>query len=111
MNAIDQERRFSELMTMDFEEVTSSDSIVLAAQEIDPSDAVAGDICSHEALVFIAPDNTVQQALELMRTKAVRRLPVVDRGRSIGIITLGDRALEHDTSAALADISAMAPNH
>jgi CBS-domain-containing membrane protein len=46
-----------------------------------------------------------------MRQKAIRRLPVVDeRNRVIGIISLGDVAVERDRRTALADISAAPPN-
>jgi CBS domain-containing protein len=41
---------------------------------------------------------------------AVRRLPVVDQGRPVGIVSLGDLALELDARSALADISAAEPD-
>ena len=45
-----------------------------------------------------------------MRERAVRRLPVVKRGRAVGIVTLGDLAIEEDEKSALADVSAAPPN-
>lgn len=50
------------------------------------------DICSRE-LATVTPDATVDDATRLMREKAVRRLPVVENGRAIGIVSLGDLAL------------------
>jgi CBS domain-containing protein len=59
----------------------------------------------------------VTEAVKVMREKALRRLPVVDHGRAVGIVSLGDLALEGDPgsseadiSAALADISGAAGN-
>jgi signal-transduction protein with cAMP-binding, CBS, and nucleotidyltransferase domain len=45
-----------------------------------------------------------------MRDSAIRRLPVVEGGRPIGIVSLGDLAVEHDPDSVLADISAAEPN-
>jgi CBS domain-containing protein len=45
-----------------------------------------------------------------MREKAVRRLPVVEKGKVVGIVSLGDLALDRDPDSALADISAAPPN-
>lgn len=38
----------------------------------------------------LAPDDTVRDALELMRDGHFRHLPVVDRGRLIGIVSIRD---------------------
>jgi signal-transduction protein with cAMP-binding, CBS, and nucleotidyltransferase domain len=45
-----------------------------------------------------------------MRKNAVRRLPVVDEGEAIGIVALGDLAVERNPDSALSDISAALPN-
>lgn len=38
-----------------------------------------------------------------MSEKAVRRLPVVDNGRAVGIVSIGDLALERDRGSAAED--------
>ncbi|MFG1705680.1 CBS domain-containing protein [Nonomuraea sp. M3C6] len=58
----------------------------------------------------IGPDTSIDQAVRLMRSHAVRRLPVVEDGRAVGIVSLGDLALERDPNSALADISAAEGN-
>jgi CBS domain-containing protein len=58
-----------------------------------------------EEIVTVAPDNTVADAVRLMRKHAVRRLPVVVDGKPVGIVSLGDLAVERDPDSALADIS------
>lgn len=40
--------------------------------------------------VTIGPDQTVADAYHLMREHGIRRLPVVEAGRLVGIITIGD---------------------
>jgi CBS domain-containing protein len=41
-------------------------------------------------LVTITPATTVEQAMELMTNQRLRHLPVLDRGRLAGIISIGD---------------------
>jgi CBS domain-containing protein len=40
--------------------------------------------------IFIEPENTVEKGLALMSAKHVRHLPVMEKGRLIGIVTIGD---------------------
>ena len=43
-----------------------------------------------QSVVFIAPENTLEESMALMTAKHIRHLPVLDRGRLVGIVTLGD---------------------
>jgi len=70
-----------------------------------------GEVCSTTNLQTVSPDTSLDQAVQLMRSNAVRRLPVVENDRAVGIISLGDLAMEQDQDSALADISAAAPNN
>ncbi|OKJ95165.1 oxidoreductase [Streptomyces sp. CB03234] len=72
-------------------------------------DHSVADACSDD-LVHVTPDDDVQQAVRLMRRHAVRRLPVVEEGRPVGIVSLGDLAVERDTDSALSEISASEPD-
>jgi hypothetical protein len=45
-----------------------------------------------------------------MKDKAIRRLPVVENGEVIGVISLGDAVLQEEPETAAADISAAPPN-
>jgi hypothetical protein len=40
----------------------------------------------------------------------VRRVPVVENGHPVGVLSIGDMALERGERSALADISAQPPN-
>ena len=46
-----------------------------------------------------------------MRQRAVRRVPVVEGGKPVGILSIGDLAMELDERSALADISAADDNN
>ncbi|MCB1006556.1 MAG: CBS domain-containing protein [Acidimicrobiales bacterium] len=92
--------------------VTDRDITVRAtADGRDPTATQLGDVCT-DALVTVAVDDAVDDAVRSMREHAVRRLPVVDDdGTPIGMISIGDLARSEDPSSALADISADAPNN
>ncbi|WP_078381021.1 CBS domain-containing protein [Sutcliffiella halmapala] len=62
-----------------------------------------------EQLVTITPDASVEEAAHLMAQHQVRRLPVVEHGQLIGILALGDLAVNNysddSAGAALSEIS------
>ncbi len=90
--------------------VTDRDIVVRAiADERALQGTNVGDICSRD-LVTIRPDEPIERAVQLMREAAIRRLPVADNGQLVGVVSLGDLALERDPSSCLADISAAEPN-
>jgi acetoin utilization protein AcuB len=41
-------------------------------------------------VVTIAPETPISKAHQLMKEQGIRRLPVVDKGRLVGIVTIGD---------------------
>ena len=90
--------------------VTDRDIVVrLVAEARDPASTTLADLCSH-ALVTVRPMDTIEDAVRLMRTHAIRRLPVVEGGQAVGIVSLGDLAVERDPHSALGDISSAPPN-
>jgi CBS domain-containing protein len=90
--------------------VTDRDIVVRAVGEgADNRSTQLGDICSAD-VETVTPDTSIDDAVEIMRMKAIRRLPVLDGDRPVGVISLGDIALERDSQSALADISAAKPN-
>jgi CBS domain-containing protein len=52
-----------------------------------------GDVMSRE-LVSIGPRDTVGQAIALMREHGISRLPVVDGGKLVGVVTIHDIIVE-----------------
>jgi CBS domain-containing protein len=90
--------------------LTDRDIVVRAvALDLDPDVTIVDDVASHE-IVSVAPETDVSDVVRLMRDHAVRRVPVVEDERPVGIVTIGDLAIERDSSTALADISAARPN-
>ena len=90
--------------------VTDRDLVVRTLAEArDPATTTLADICRHP-LLSVSPTDSVEHAVRLMRTHALRRLPVVEGGQPVGIVSLGDLAVERDPGAALGEISAAPPN-
>jgi CBS domain-containing protein len=92
--------------------VTDRDIVVRAvAERRDPGSTPIGTITSRD-MIMVQQDATASEAVRMMRDRAVRRLLVCDRDRQlVGILSIGDLALEMDRDSALADISAAPPNN
>jgi CBS domain-containing protein len=90
--------------------VTDRDVVVRGiAAGRDPSSTPVADICS-QAITTVSPTDSIDHAVQLMRQKALRRLPVVENGRPVGIVSIGDLAQNRDPQSALGEISAAPPN-
>jgi CBS domain-containing protein len=51
------------------------------------------DVMTHN-VVFAKPEDSVQDAMSIMTSKNFRHLPVVNNGKVVGILSLGDLAKE-----------------
>ncbi|MEV4626332.1 CBS domain-containing protein [Micromonospora sp. NPDC049523] len=80
------------------------------ADGLDVGSATLSQILSHDVVTVTQYDDAVAAA-DLMRTYGVRRLPVIEEGRLIGLVSLGDLAVEREPQSVLADISADDPNN
>ncbi|TDE28948.1 CBS domain-containing protein [Nonomuraea mesophila] len=89
--------------------VTDRDIAVRVVADERGPDTPVREACS-PAVEAVDPDTGIDQAVRMMRSHAVRRLPVVEDGRAVGIVSLGDLAVERDENSALADISAAEGN-
>ncbi|MGW4641308.1 CBS domain-containing protein [Sphaerisporangium sp. NPDC004334] len=90
--------------------VTDRDIVVRAVAEARDADSTPlGALCTSD-LVTARPDQDVEDVIRLMRERAVRRVPVVVDGRPVGIVSLGDMALENRPSSPLSEISGAPPN-
>jgi len=61
-------------------------------------------------LTVLAPTASVEEAAAIMRQEAIRRLPIVEDGRPVGIVSIGDLAVEGEPASVLGAISARPPN-
>jgi len=84
-------------------------TIRAVADGADPTEVRLSDVVSAD-LVTVAPDDTTEDAARRMRDAAVRRAPVMQGDQAIGIVSIGDLAVERDPDSALGDISAAPPN-
>ena len=64
-----------------------------AATEVRVGEVITGQVFS------CAPDDNVASALDAMAEHRVRRLPVVDKGRLVGLVSLNDLVLEASSTA------------
>jgi CBS domain-containing protein len=90
--------------------VTDRDVVVRVVAKGNGPDASVREACS-TGIETLSPDDSIEDAINKMQQGDVRRLPVVEDGKPVGIVTLGDLAVEKDTDSALADISAAPPNN
>lgn len=80
------------------------------AEELDVDSATLNQILSQD-VVTVSQYDDAMAAADLMRTYGVRRLPVLEDGRLVGLVSLGDIAVEREPQSVLADISADEPNN
>jgi CBS domain-containing protein len=91
--------------------VTDRDIVVRAvADGVAPDQATLGSVATRNP-VTVRPDAPAQEAALLMREHAVRRLLVCDDAGLVGIVSLGDLAIDVDPGSVLGGISAAAPNN
>ena len=90
--------------------ITDRDIVVeMTKNSYDPYNTLASTIMS-DNVYYVRPEVEVKFAFDLMRKQQVRRLPVLDNGKLLGMITLGDLAVaannqKSEISEALTDIS------
>ena len=90
--------------------VTDRDIVIRGiAEGADPNTTRLGQVVTGE-LTSVAPDDPVERAIAVMRENAVRRVPVLEGGKPIGVLSIGDLAIERDERSVLADISEEPPD-
>jgi CBS domain-containing protein len=79
--------------------VTDRDiALRVVAEGKDPQSTTVGEIASRD-IVTVQPDEDLEDALQKMAKHQVRRLPVVEDGRLIGVVAQADVAREGDEQA------------
>ena len=89
--------------------VTDRDIVLrCVAAEEDPAQTPVRDIMTR-GCASVAPGDDCREATRLMAQRQVRRLPVVENGRLVGVISLADLArsgrLDMEAAQALCEIS------
>jgi CBS domain-containing protein len=78
----------------------------VVAEAADLATTSVGDVYSHD-LISVEPDKDLEEALRLMARHQVRRLPVVENGRLVGIVAQADIALREDETKTGALVEAI----
>lgn len=90
--------------------LTDRDIIVRAiADGQDPNQVSVGRISSAPRH-SLPPDASIDQAVQLMSRAAIRRIPVVEDGHAVGIVSLGDLAIARNPDSVLGQISSAPSN-
>ena len=67
----------------------------VVAESAPPETTSVGDVYSRD-LIIVEPDKDLDEALQLMTRHQVRRLPVVENGRLVGMVAQADIALKEN---------------
>jgi CBS domain-containing protein len=79
--------------------VTDRDIVLrIVAAGKDPRTEQIGAHVSRD-VVTVSPDTSIKEALSLMEEHQIRRLPVAENGRLVGIVSIGDLATKATTSS------------
>lgn len=68
-------------------------AVRVVSEGIDTRQARVGDFMTG-SLFTAGPDASVESAADLMGQEQIRRLPIVENGKLVGIVSLGDLAVE-----------------
>ncbi|HKY14966.1 MAG TPA: CBS domain-containing protein [Microthrixaceae bacterium] len=95
--------------------VTDRDiAVKVVADGRDPSQTAVGDLAARGEVVTIGADDPVEEAIRAMKDHDVRRLPVIDGDRLVGMVSQADIARELPDSKVgdlVAAISIASPNN
>jgi CBS domain-containing protein len=90
--------------------VTDRDIVLRAvAERRIPDETPVSEVASKE-IITVTPEDDVDRVIQTMRERALRRVPVVEEGHPVGIVSLGDLAVDRDPDSVLGEISASDPN-
>ena len=81
--------------------VTDRDIVIRAIADGQPNRPVR-DIATRD-VISVSPDTSTREAAELMSEYQVRRLPVVDGDRLVGMVSLGDLAVKEAKDSRVGD--------
>ena len=90
--------------------VTDRDIVVRALAEGKGPDTPVDEVTSQD-IKTITSDQTVDDALAIVREQNVRRVPVVDGDKPVGIVSIGDLSEQRDLGSELTDISTAPANN
>ncbi|SHE11599.1 Hypoxic response protein 1 [Chlamydia abortus] len=88
--------------------VTDRDLVIRGMAEKKEGTATAEQLMSRD-IKTVEPETSVDEAAKIMARGQIRRLPVVENGELIGVVSIGDMAVRHifesEAGEALSEIS------
>ena len=85
--------------------VTDRDLVVRCLADARSSNTTLAELCT-AGVNTLDVEASIEDAVALMRRQAVRRIPILENGALVGIVSLGDLARVRDPDSALGRISA-----
>jgi CBS domain-containing protein len=71
-------------------------ALKVVAEGKDPASTLTGELATQQEVVTIGADDSVEEAWRTMAEHKVRRLPVIDGQRCVGIVSQADLAVNLD---------------
>jgi CBS domain-containing protein len=90
--------------------VTDRDIVVRGLADGKGPDTLIDEVLTSD-IKTITPDQTVDDALAIVREQNVRRVPVLDGDKAVGIVSIGDLSEKRDLGSELTDISTAPANN
>lgn len=88
--------------------ITDRDIVIRGIAEKRPASSKVESVMSKQ-LISISPEESTNEAARIMAEHQIRRLPVVEKGKLVGIVSLGDFAIrkltDDQAKSALTEIS------
>ena len=91
--------------------VTDRDIVVKGIAEGNAADDTSVREVATTDVATVGPDDSIEDAVRVVKENDVRRVPVVEDGKPVGIVSLGDLAIEADDDSALKEISGASANN
>jgi CBS domain-containing protein len=82
--------------------VTDRDIVIRGVADGNQANRAVRDVVTN-TLVSVTPDMSTREASELMSEHQVRRLPVVENDRLVGIVSIGDLAVKEGRDSRTGD--------
>ncbi|MGP4080369.1 CBS domain-containing protein [Pseudalkalibacillus sp. R45] len=93
--------------------ITDRDIVIRGVAEKKPNASKITDVMSNE-IITGTPDMEIEEAVKLMSKHEIRRLPIVEQSKLVGIVSLGDLAIHYESDQqagmALTEISEAEPD-
>lgn len=89
--------------------ITDRDITLRSTAQGEAAQTPVSEVMTAQQIVHGTPDMDIHQAAELMAQQQIRRLPIVENGKIVGMVALGDLAvddqLQNEAGEALSNIS------